>query len=79
MIQSSTEDLRRRDDMRSVMACLLDHYLTCYGGSKDVLAVLAEAFVPDWQSRAAEFNLAEAFRRERENNGTAKCYAKDGA
>jgi len=44
------------DSISGVVACLLDHYLTCYGGSKDALAFLAEHFVPDWQSRCETFD-----------------------
>lgn len=37
-----------------VMCCLLDHYLTCYGGNRDALATAAEKLVPYWESMKDE-------------------------
>ena len=38
----------RIEKLEEVAACLLDHYLGCYDGSRDALASETEKLVPNW-------------------------------
>lgn len=46
---------KRIVDLERVAACLLDHYLGCYDGNKDSLALEAEKLIPNWQTLMEEW------------------------
>jgi hypothetical protein len=46
---------KRMAAMEKVLACLLDHYLVAYYGSRDALAMEAEELVPNWKALSDEW------------------------
>lgn len=43
------------EELKGVLACLLDHYLGCYEMTYDKLALEGERLVPDWRDRMNEW------------------------
>jgi hypothetical protein len=56
------EDMELRAKLNTIsatLACLLDHYLGCYGGHFDALAAEAARLVPDWEEKAGKWTPAK--------------------
>lgn len=57
------------DRTKLVLACLLDHYLACYDGNRDALALEAETIVPDWMRLMEEWHpLKETEQNEQQGH-----------
>lgn len=55
-VQAKVEALEAENARKDILlSCLLDHYLNCYDGNFDALALEVAGLIPDWREKMDEY------------------------